>query len=83
MNKRVLPHAHGLLILLVPIAHDHHEHGADTTFEETKEETLSEECLVVEASGRKDEADTPKGDDDGSNALDGVSLSENNGTTAG
>jgi hypothetical protein len=54
-----------------------HEQGADSTLEEAEAESLSVQSLIICADGGKDQAETPKRDDDACHTLDGESLSKN------
>ena len=76
-----VPHAHaeGLLVLLIPPAHDEHEHRTDACFEEAEEETLGVERPVVIAHCGEHEAYPPDRDNEGRDALNGETLGEVNG----
>lgn len=68
-----------MLVLLVELAHDQHEHRADSSLDETEEKSLRVDSLPVMTCRRADQSDSPSKDNARCDFLDGVTLSHENG----
>jgi len=78
-NVVCLPHPHCLLSFLVETPDNQHEHGADTTLEESKKESLDIKAAMILTDSRQDKAHTPDSHDHTGDTFNGKTLGQRHG----
>lgn len=76
---KYVPHPEGLFVLLVEGSDNDHKHRTDPTLQETEEEALGVELLVVAADDGQNQTDAPDGHNARRDTLNGEALSKVHG----